>query len=85
MAMYTECMQTSEIKVENINNKTFSAIFSTIVKSFDTYCSCNGVFRIKIKLVLTFHRPNKAEIHKKSQLSVFCLSMQPKVCFVPKY
>ena len=39
MAMYTECMQTSEIKVENVyldlDNKSLSAIFSTIVKSFD--------------------------------------------------
>ena len=63
--------------------KSFSAIFLAIVKSFDTFCSCNGVFHIKIKLVLTFHGPNKAENHKKSQLSAFCLSVKPNVRFVP--
>ena len=85
MAMYTDGMQTSGIKVKivNFDNKSFSAIFSTIVKSFDLYCSCNSTFHIKIRLILIFHGPNKADNHKKSQLSAFCLSVLPNVCFIP--
>ena len=49
----------------NYYNKSFLAIFSTIVKSFHVSRNRNGILQIKIKLVLTVHSPNEAGIQKE--------------------